>query len=41
MPPEGAYASAGMPALKEWIGPGEVDAIRAFVVVQRNKIARK
>jgi quinohemoprotein ethanol dehydrogenase len=38
---EGSYAGVGMPALKESIGPEEVDAIRAFVITQRNKAAAK
>lgn len=36
---DGAYAKTGMPALKEWIKPEEVNAIRVFVISQRNRLA--
>ena len=37
---DGAYVSAGMPSFKQWLSNGDVAAIRAFVISQRNRIAR-
>lgn len=38
---EGAYVKAGMPAMKEWLSEADVEAIRAFVIAQRNRLARQ
>ena len=37
---DGTYVSAGMPAFKQWLSTDDVAAIRAFVISQRNRIAK-
>jgi quinohemoprotein ethanol dehydrogenase len=37
---EGAYTQAGMPSFKQWLSNADVTAIRAFVISQRNRIAK-
>ena len=37
---DGTYVSAGMPSFKQWLSADDVAAIRAFVIAQRNRIAK-
>jgi PQQ-dependent dehydrogenase (methanol/ethanol family) len=37
---DGTFVQAGMPAFKQWLSNDDVAAIRAFVISQRNKIAK-
>jgi quinohemoprotein ethanol dehydrogenase len=37
---EGAMANSGMPSLKRWVKPEELEAIRLFVLSQRAKLIR-
>ena len=36
----GASVSRGMPSFKEWLSTDDVEAIRAFVISQRNRIGK-
>ena len=36
---DGAYQNLGMPSFKDWLKPGQVAAIRAYVLSERTKLA--